>query len=214
MQQIRVPCQLMCFAGPLSAHETLLAQFWRFPQSLSSEGSLSALTGTAERPRFFQNGLGSAERSNLKVCQKFDKSCTSHSTETTIFHNLTLKDLSVLQKEGFSELFQKLDGKSESGPHGQIAQSLENRVKTSMLSITHPEKTSVAQIHLMIYHRFWFVFLLSCLCFVLLFAPPPLFLLFVFFLFLLLSSFSFVFCLYSLFCFFDSEAKEGREMTK
>ena len=93
-------------SGPFAAHETLLPAERVFRGSFLREGLQRKNAGYFAVLRVSQKGLGSTERRHFKNVPKSDKIHTSHSAERTLFHNLTLKNDSVPQREGFSELFQ------------------------------------------------------------------------------------------------------------
>ena len=130
-----------CFSGSLSAHETFLPAervIWAnccksFEEvSAKSAGSLSAFRVLQEKEdfaEFRQNWLGSAERRPCKHLPKFDKIHTAYSAlnpqKQRFFHVMTQKTLCSAERKLFGT-FPKLRQKTESEPHGQITQALEN----------------------------------------------------------------------------------------
>ena len=125
---------------------------------------------------------------------KSDKFHTSNSAERRFFSQSDTKNDSVPQRA--FRTFPKLDGISESWPKGEIAQTLEKNSETSILSITQPDKTRVAQTQFFDLPPFWVS--LSVIVFLFCLAPFY-FILFALFLFLMLSSFLFVVVFFSLF---------------
>ena len=106
------------------------------------------------------------------MCQKSWASHTSHFEERAIFSRSDGEKSSVPQKERFlSELLQNLDGKSESEPHGEIAQTLEKLAKndpTEPHTVTQDKSTADSSLWSNTFCFFGggvlaFVFLIFCL---------------------------------------------------